>query len=150
MARHSLTFSLGSAATVVFDTVCVMSDEVHVRVARLWLGDDGIVRIMHFPGAEVSLEDARATMDAYLQIRDGASRPLLVGTQGMKALDRGARALYASEESARVATAVGLIVDTSVSRVLGNFYLGLSKPHIPSRLFNDEAEALDWLKRFLP
>ena len=49
-----------------------------------------------------------------------------------------------------MATAVALVVDTPVSRVLGNFYLGLSKPHIPSRLFNDEAEALDWLKRFLP
>jgi hypothetical protein len=105
---------------------------------------------MHFPGAEVSLEDARATMDAYLRIRDGVSRPLLVGTQGMKSIERGARTLYASEEAARVATAVAIIVDTKVSRLLGNFYLGLSKPHIPSRLFTEQAEALDWLKRFLP
>lgn len=127
-----------------------MFDEVAVRVARLWLGDDGIVRIIHSPGTEVSLTDARETMDAYLQLRGGVSRPLLVDTQGMKSIDRGARSLYASEEAARVATAVGLIVDTPVSKVLGNFYIGLSKPHIPSRLFSGQDAALDWLKRFLP
>jgi hypothetical protein len=126
-----------------------MGNEVTVRVARLWLADDGIFHIEHFPGAEVTREDAQETMDAYLQLRGGVSRPLLVGTRGMKSLARGARALYASEEAARVASAVALIIDTAVSRVLGNFYLGLSKPHIPSRLFTDEAEALEWLKGFL-
>lgn len=127
-----------------------MIDEVSVRVARLWLDDDGIVRIVHVPGIEVSLADAEATMDAYLELRGGVSRPLLVDTQGMKSIDRAARALYASEEAARVATAVALIVDTPVTRVLGNFYLGLSKPHIPSRLFSEHAEALEWLKGLLP
>ncbi|MBI4935138.1 MAG: hypothetical protein HY828_14745 [Actinobacteria bacterium] len=126
-----------------------MFDEVTVRVARLWLGDDGIFRIVHFPGSEVSLADAQETMDAYLRLRDGVSRPLLVDTQGMKSLDRPARAMYASEEAARVATAVAIIVDTPVSRVLGNFYIGLANPHIPSQLFSGQDEALEWLKRFL-
>jgi len=120
-----------------------------VRVAGLWLGEDGIVRIIHVPGAEVTLEDAKETMLAYLQIREDKRRPLFVDTRTMKFLAREARQYYAGDEAAKVASAVAIIVGTPVSRVLGNFYLGLSNPHLPSRLFSSDDEALDWLKGYL-
>ena len=120
-----------------------------VRVAGLWLGEDGIVRIIHVPGAEVTLEDAKETMLAYLQIRQDKRRPLFVDTRTMKSLAREARKYYAGDEAAKVASAVAIIVGTPVSRVLGNFYLGLSNPHLPSRLFSSDDEALEWLKGYL-
>ena len=67
----------------------------------------------------------------------------------MKSLSREARHYYASDEAAKVARAVALIVGTPVSRVLGNFYLGLSNPHLPTRLFSSEGEALEWLKGYI-
>jgi hypothetical protein len=116
---------------------------------RLWLGEDGIVRIIWVPNAEVSLEDAQETMAAYMRISNGKKRPLLVDTKNMKAFSREARKFYAGEEAAKVASAVAIIVGTPVSRVLGNFYLGLSNPHLPSRLFSSEDEAMEWLKGYL-
>lgn len=115
----------------------------------MWLGDDGIVRIIHVPGADVSLEDAQETMAAYLKIAGGKKRPLFIDTKTMNSISRGARKFYAGDYAATVASAVALIVLTPVSRVLGNFYLGLSHPVIPSRLFDGEDEALDWLKGYL-
>jgi hypothetical protein len=126
-----------------------MENEQIVRVAKLWLGNDGIVRIIHVPGADVTLEDAKETMAAYLKINNGKSRPLFIDTKTMKSLARGARHYYASEEAANVASAVAIIVGTPVSRVLGNFYLGLSNPLLPTRLFSSEDEALEWLKGYL-
>jgi len=126
-----------------------MNSEEIVRVAKLWLGEDGIVRIIHVPGAEVTLEDAKETMAAYLKLNKGKRRPLFVDTKTMKSLAREARKYYAGEEAARVASAVAIIVGTPVSRVLGNFYLGLSNPYLPSRLFSSEEEALKWLKGYL-
>lgn len=122
---------------------------VNIAKASMWLGEDGIVRIMWIPGSDVTLEDAEESMTAYLRINQGKRRPLFVDTSQMKSLAREARHLYASEEAARVASAVGLIVGTPVSRVLGNFYLGLSNPHLPTRLFAVESEALDWLKGYI-
>ncbi|KAF0164831.1 MAG: hypothetical protein FD157_1995 [Rhodocyclaceae bacterium] len=122
---------------------------VNITKAGMWLGEDGIVRIMWIPGAEVTLEDAEESMAAYLQINQGKRRPMVVDTSQMKSLAREARHLYASEEAAKVASAVGLIVGTPVSRVLGNFYLGLSNPHLPTRLFDSESEALEWLKGYI-
>jgi hypothetical protein len=126
-----------------------MEREEIVRVARLWLGEDGIVRIIHVSGAEVTLEDARETMAAYLKLNQGKRCPLFVDTKTMKSMSRETRKYYAGEEAAKVASAAAIIVGTPVSRVLGNFYLGLSNPHLPSRLFSSEEEALEWLKGYL-
>jgi SpoIIAA-like len=124
-------------------------EEIVTRVTKVWLGEDGIARVIHFQGAEVTLEDAKETMTAYLEISKGKRLPLFVDTKEMKFMSREVRLYYASEEAAKVASAVAIIVGTPVSRVLGNFYLGLSNPHLPSRLFSSEQEALEWLKGFL-
>jgi hypothetical protein len=126
-----------------------MGPELTVRVASLWLGEDGIVRIIHVPGAIVSLEDAQETMAAYLTINKGMPRRLLVDTRTLTSLSREARKYYAGEDAAKVACAAAIIVGTPVSRVSGNFYLGLASPHLPSRLFQSEDDALEWLKGYL-
>ena len=126
-----------------------MEAEQSSKVAKVWLGEDGIVRVIHVPGAEVTLQDAQETMAAYLKLNNGKKLPLFVDTKTMKSISREARHFYAGDEAAACASAVALIVGTPVSKVLANFYLGLSNPRLPSRLFTDEAEALAWLKGFL-
>jgi hypothetical protein len=125
------------------------NEAITTRVSKVWLGEDGIARVIHVANAEVTLEAAKETMAAYLKIYDGKRRPLFVDTKTMKSLAREARHYYAGEEAAKVASAVAIIVGTPVSRVLGNFYIGLSNPHLPSRLFTSEAEALAWLKGYI-
>ena len=41
-----------------------MENEQTSRVARIWAEEDGICRIIHAPGAEVTLQDAQETMAA--------------------------------------------------------------------------------------
>jgi hypothetical protein len=45
---------------------------------------------------------------------------------------------------------VALLVGSPMSRAIGNFFIGLNKPLIPTRLFVSEPEALAWLRGFLP
>ena len=126
-----------------------MENEQTSKVAKLWLGEDGIVRVIHVPGAELTLENVQETMAAYLKLYKGKRRPLFIDTKTMKSLSRETRQYYAGEEAVKVASAAALIVGTPVSKVLGNFYLGLSNPHLPTRLFTSEDEALAWLKGYL-
>ena len=126
-----------------------MENEQTSRVARIWVGADGIARIIHVPGAEVTLADAQETMAAYKKLNNGKRLPLFIDTKTMKSLSREARHFYAGEEAAACASAAAIIVGTPVSKVLGNFYLGLSNPKLPSRLFSSEDEALAWLNGFL-
>ncbi len=88
-------------------------------------------------------------MAAYRKISKGKRLPLLIDTKTMKSLSREARVYFASEEAAACASAAGIVVGSPVSKVLGNFYLGLGSPKLPSRLFTSEDEALTWLKGFV-
>ena len=115
----------------------------------MWLGEDRIARVTQVPGAELTLEDAQETMAAYVKVTKGKRLPILVDTRKMKSMSRETRKYYAGEEAAKVASAVALIIDTPLSKVLGNFYLGLSNPRLPTRLFTAESEALEWLKGYL-
>lgn len=40
-------------------------------------------------------------------------------------------------------------VSSPVSRVLANFYFGISHPRLPIRLFTAEDEALEWLREHI-
>ncbi len=100
-------------------------------------------------GAEVTLDDSRANVALCLQRNAGRRRPLLVDLRGVKSQTAEARAYLAGREGVQVSQAVGLLIGSPVSRVLGNFYLGLNKPSVPTRLFTSEEEAQAWLRDFL-
>jgi hypothetical protein len=121
-------------------------EKIVTRVNTVWLGEDGIFRIIHVPGAELTLEDAKESMAAYLKLNKGKRRPLFIDIKNLKSFTLEARKYYAGEEAARAASASALVVGSHVSRVLGNFYLGISKPIFPTRIFSSEDEALEWLK----
>lgn len=57
-----------------------------------------------------------------------------------------ARRFFAKDPSVgEMFSAVALVANNRVARVIGNVLIGLNKPNIPTRLFTDEAEALTWL-----
>jgi hypothetical protein len=100
-------------------------------------------------GAEETLDDARANVALCLLRTAGQRRPLMVDLRAAKSQSAGARAYMAGPEGLKVAQAVALLMGSPVSRVLGNLYLGLNKPPIPTRLFTSEDEAQVWLRSFV-
>jgi hypothetical protein len=48
-----------------------------------------------------------------------------------------------------VESAAALLIGSPLTRAIGNFFMGLNKPLIPTRLFTSETEALAWLKGFV-
>ena len=101
-------------------------------------------------GAEVTLEDARENVALCRRMNAGRKRPVLVDLRAIKSQTAEARGYLAGREGAEICQAVGLLIGSPLSRVLGNFYLGMNKPMVPTRLFTSEEEAQAWLKSFLP
>lgn len=116
------------------------------RNCRMRLGEDGIIREVVFPGSVEDLEAAREAIAAVAQISGGTRRPLFIDIRRVRAVNREARELFGSEEASRWVTAVALLVGSPVSRVIGNFLLGLNKLGVPIQLFTSESSAIDWLK----
>jgi hypothetical protein len=114
---------------------------------RMWLRPDGIVAMVFAPRIATDLADALAAVDAMTELTRGRRSPLLVYLHGAGPQDRPARAEFARRDD--VVSAVALIVDTPLSRMIGNFYLTVSKPIAPTRLFDNEASALAWFLEFV-
>jgi hypothetical protein len=60
-------------------------------------------------------------------------------------MDRDARAHFASPDRGLV-SAVALWVQSPLSVMLANFFLGVTRPPVPTHLFTDEVKAVAWLK----
>jgi hypothetical protein len=122
---------------------------VEVPDGSISLGEDGILRAWAAPGTEETLDNARLHLEVICRLADGGRPPILVDLRNIKSTTRDARKLYGSGEFAACVCAAALVVGSAVSRVIGNFYLGLNKSEYPTRLFSEESEALDWLRTFL-
>ena len=73
----------------------------------------------------------------------------MVDISKIKSVTREAREYFAGEKASEVAKSIAIIVSSPVSRVIGNFLIGLNKPSYPIKLFTKVKEAEDWLKQFL-
>jgi len=116
------------------------------RTARIWLRDDGIIQSVSLPNARETLEDAQANVAAEARLSPTQRWLMLADIRAMQSIDHAARAYYSSIQSSVVALA--LLVESPVSQVIANFFIGLNKPKVPTRLFISEAEAVAWLKGF--
>lgn len=127
-----------------------MPHEIATRTARHHIGNDGIPRAVLLPGAEQTLDDARENIRALESLlEEGQRYPVLIDYRPMKSMERGARTFYAGPEATRAMSAVALIVDSPLSRIIGTFFMGLNKSSVPTRLFTSETEALAWLRQFI-
>lgn len=126
-----------------------MTDIVVHRTGKYWLDDEGVIHGV-LTDADFGLADAREMMELHRQMGAGQPRCLLVDITAVKTLPREVRTYFGQPEHAEVHRAVAMIVGSLMSRATGNFFLGLNKPVMPTRLFNDEAAAMAWLRSFLP
>lgn len=120
-----------------------------MRTARIWIDDDDIIHSDCMPGVETTLADAEVAMEAIWEVAGHRRLPQLVDMRTVKSIDRDARAHLSGPEAARRNLAVAILVGSPLSRAIGNFFIGLNRTLIPSRLFTAEPEALAWLRAFV-
>ena len=114
---------------------------------RIWLRPDGIVQLVWAPQTTVLLEDAASALEEMTQLTGGRPSPLLVDMRDTGPLDRATRAELTRRNDLQ--SAVALVAGTPLSRMMANFFLTVSKPLYPTRLFDNEASALAWLQELV-
>ncbi len=123
-----------------------MNDDVSVVTNpkfRMWRRPDGIVQLVWVPRCTMALADAVAAVEAMTLLVRGDAAPLLVDARDTGPQDRSARGEFARR--GELVSAIALLVGTPLSRMLGNFFIGVSRPIPPTRLFDDEDAAVSWL-----
>jgi hypothetical protein len=126
-----------------------VGEPIVTRTVVTWLDTHGILWARHAAGSEQTLTEATENVAAALRLTGGKRWPLLIDMSAVKSINREARQYYAGPATAAVASAYALVVGSPLSRVIGNFFIGLNKTAAPTRLFNSCDEARVWLGQFI-
>jgi len=118
---------------------------------EVWMDEDGVLYQDYPPGTEINIEDSLGELSIYRSTYcKEVKRPIIVDLSNIKRVSKESRDMYSSEEMGDTISAAALIVSNPVSRILGNFYMGISKTRMPVRMFASSSDAKDWLMDFLP
>ena len=114
----------------------------------LWQPGDGIVRLRLHDHVEMTLEDARELLAAYVLFDDGPPVLLLTDIGTAERGSTAAREHLAGDEGAKAHRAVAHIVPSAVARVLMTSWIRLQRPRYPTKVFSpaEVEEALSWLR----
>lgn len=123
-----------------------MSEQLEHPVCRLSISD-GLLVYRYTQDAHVDLTAAREVIALGTQLAKGEPMRALVDISGVVKVDRDARIFFAeSPENRAITQRVAMLINSPLSRMIGNFFLGLNKPKAPTKLFTKESEALAWLQ----
>ena len=110
--------------------------------------EDGILFGTWADNTHVNLEVAKECVKARLKFQNSISYPALIDMRGVKSASKEARE-YMANEGAQLITAGALLIDSLLTRTIGNIFLTINKPPVPSKLFTEEQKAIEWLKQFV-
>lgn len=124
-------------------------ESITTRTATVWMREDGIIQAKIRQDIRGTLEDAKENIVAVAKVNGGKPVPVLVDIRGGVGLDRDARGYYSSEKALVAHIALGLLVDSPITRMTANFFISIDRPPVPTRMFTSEDEAVAWLKTYL-
>ena len=119
-----------------------------LRAFTTWLGDNDVCYTVVKQNAVVELPDAIENSDSVAKLSEGKIYPMLVNLKEIKSISKEARDHFSMQNRAPGVSAIGLLIKSPASTLIGNFFLGLNKSIVPVKLFTSEEKAVLWLKQF--
>jgi hypothetical protein len=113
--------------------------------------DPDMLIIVPRPGTLDNSKDARENVAFYHQYARSLGRPCgsVVMMSNMLSQDAEARRAY-TEIDPNLFYGGALVVESALSRALGSFFIGLTRPRVTTRLFDTIENAIEWLKTMRP
>lgn len=123
-----------------------MEDYRETKKIMFRFGSDKILYTDCFPNTVMTLEDGKESTRISAEMVNYEPHPLLCDLTNVVKMTQECRNHFAGAEHAKTFSKAALIVTSPISRIIGNFFLGLNKPLKPTRLFTNKEEGLKWLK----
>lgn len=106
------------------------------------------ILIAHYTNGNINLDMAKQIVIDRLNYQDEKNYPAMVYASDIISITKEARDYFATIGNEGM-LAIGAIMPSTFNRMIGNFYLKVSKPTIPTLLFSTEEAAITWLKQFI-
>ena len=119
---------------------------IETRTGKAWLGENGILYVQPFAGVDLTLSGAQENMAVVSRLTQGEKIPMFLDLRSGKSITREARNYYVAQSTI---SALAMRVNSHLSMMIANIFIGFSTPTYPVKLFTSESEAIKWLKDFL-
>lgn len=120
--------------------------KITTAIATITVDEDNIVHTEYKNSVHITLQDSIRDVEIALELGKDEKVLSLANITNVKSIEQKARQYYSSPEAERAFKAVALIVGSPISKMMGNFFIGLNKPKVPLQLFNTTEDGLAWLK----
>jgi hypothetical protein len=108
-----------------------------------------LLRVKILPGAEIELDDAIQNFTATKMLTNNDNYLVLVDGRVSLSVSREARNFASQVKTDEGRIAEAFIITSTANKLLGNFYINVNKPTVPTKIFSSEEKALEWLESFL-
>jgi hypothetical protein len=125
-------------------------NKITTRTAELtYDAGNRLLRIKIVEGSEIELSDALQNYEAAKILTKNERHLILVDGRVNLSISREARAFAAQSKEDRASIASAFIITSTANKLIGNFYINVNKPDIPTKIFSSEEKAIEWLESFL-
>lgn len=124
-------------------------DKIELDSATISLRSDGIILYALKANITITAKDSKEMVNAAGKLGNFNQKPVLIVAGTDTLADKDAREFAASKEGTQYAAAVAFVISGLAQKILGNAYLKINKPMVPTTLFDNEEKAIAWLKTFM-
>jgi hypothetical protein len=124
-------------------TTAVRDQYFENEFAEFWV-DNGVLYFIYKNNVKINLEAAKQIVSDRIKMQKGVSYPVFCDMRGIKETDKAARD-YLAKEGSTLVKAVGVLIESPVTRIMANFYMSINQPTTPTRMFTDKSQALEYL-----
>ena len=110
--------------------------------------DRGFIHTRVKAGAIISLDDAKANTEAVQKLSGENTFPILVDIREINSITREARSHFSMRGRKAAVNAIAMIISSPTSIFIGNIYLLINRPTVPTQLVGSEKDAVTWLTTF--
>lgn len=130
------------------DTVKVLGS-TSLPVGTLYLRSDNIVVIDMSDSFETGIDAAIESSKISREFRKGVRFPCLYVQKSGGVATKEVRDYMASKERLEDMQAAAFVISSVAQKLVGNLYLKINRPHVPTRMFNDFDDAVKWLRNYV-
>lgn len=121
---------------------------IEFPTSTMWFDESGILCSIAKKVPAQTVEQAKETMVEFRKLTGGKKICLLSDSTDSPPANKELRD-YAAEVIPEIAKAVAIISRSAVGKMAANLFFSIKKQPYPVKMFNDEAEAKEWLKQYL-
>ncbi|MBA3970756.1 MAG: STAS/SEC14 domain-containing protein [Bacteroidetes bacterium] len=113
-----------------------------------WYDENEILCSISKKTPPLSLEEMKKTIQDFLSTLRTEKVCMLIDVTHASESSREVRD-YAAEELPKFVKAIAILSDSALGKMLANLFFRLTTHPYPTKMFNDEQEAKEWLKQYL-